>query len=259
MTRRFDNKRVLVAGGGSIGPGVGNGKAASILFAREGAHVLVVDRDEDAAAETVALITGEGGSAEAFAGDMTDPAGARAAVDQIAEGGGLDVLHYNIGTSLRGGVVETTPEDWARVFEINLGAAYHLSRACLPVMEAAGKGALVFISSLAGLRAGPYSYISYEASKAALQRMSQSIAREYAPKGIRANAILPGLIETPHVQAFVAPDADPEDLARTRAAMVPMGRQGTPWDVAHAALFLASDDAAFITGVLLPVDGGSSL
>jgi NAD(P)-dependent dehydrogenase (short-subunit alcohol dehydrogenase family) len=254
---RFRDKRVLVAGGGSIGPGLGNGKAAAILYAREGAEVLVVDRSLSAAAETVAEITAEGGTARPFMGDMTDPEAAAAAVADA--GGPLDVLHFNIGTSVKGGVVETRPEDWARVFDINLGAAYHLARAALPGMEAAGKGALVFISSLAGLRAGPYSYVSYEASKAALQRMAQSIAREYAPKGIRANVVLPGPIDTPHVTAIVAPDADPQALAEARAALVPMGRQGTAWDVARAALFLASDDAAFITGVLLPVDGGMSL
>jgi NAD(P)-dependent dehydrogenase (short-subunit alcohol dehydrogenase family) len=254
---RFRDKRVLVAGGGSIGPGLGNGKAAAILYAREGAEVLVVDRSLSAAAETVAEITAEGGTARPFMGDMTDPEAAAAAVADA--GGPLDVLHFNIGTSVKGGVVETRPEDWARVFDINLGAAYHLARAALPGMEAAGKGALVFISSLAGLRGGPYSYVSYEASKAGLQRMAQSIARQYAPKGIRANVVLPGPIDTPHVTAIVAPDADPQALAEARAALVPMGRQGTAWDVARAALFLASDDAAFITGVLLPVDGGMSL
>jgi NAD(P)-dependent dehydrogenase (short-subunit alcohol dehydrogenase family) len=160
---------------------------------------------------------------------------------------------------VKGGVVETAPEDWHRVFDINLGAAYHLSRAALPQMEKAGRGALVFISSLAGLRAGPYSYVSYEASKAALQRMAQSIAQEYAPHGIRANIILPGPIDTPHVTAVVAPDADPAALSKARAGMVPMGRQGPAWEGARAALFLASDDASFITGVLLPVDGGMSL
>ena len=259
MSMRFVDKRVLVAGGGSAGPGVGNGKAAAILYAREGAEVLVVDRSLAAAQETVALIAEEGGRARACEGDMTDPAAAGAAVAEAAGDGTLDVLHFNIGTSVRGGVVETSPEDWNRVLDINLGAAYHLSRAALPVMERAGRGSLVFISSIAGLRASPYSYVSYEASKAALQRMAQSIAREYAPKGIRANVVLPGPIDTPHVTAVVAPDADPEALAKARAAMVPMGRQGTAWDVARAALFLASDDAGFITGVLLPVDGGMTL
>ena len=259
MTARFAGKRVLVAGGGSIGPGIGNGKAAAILYAREGAEVLVVDRSGAAAEETVGMIAAEGGRAAAFEGDMTRAADAAGAVARMAEAGGLDVLHFNIGTSVKGGVTETSPEDWSRVFDINLGAAYHLTRAALPVMEAAGRGAIVYISSLAGIRSGPYSYVAYEASKAALQRMAQSVAREAAPKGIRANVVLPGPIDTPHVTAVVAPGADPAALNAARSALVPMGRQGTPWEVAEAALFLASDAASFVTGVLLPVDGGMSL
>ncbi|MCE8009104.1 SDR family oxidoreductase [Aestuariivita sp.] len=257
--RRFDGKTILVAGGGSIGPGMGNGKAAALLYAREGGRVLVVDRALEAAEETVALITAEGGQAMACAGDMTDPAAIGRATGILRDWGGIDVMHFNIGTSLPGGVTETTPEDWTRVFDINLGAAFHLSRAVLPMMEEAGRGALVFISSVASIRSGLYSYASYEVSKAALDRMARSIAAQYAPKGIRANVVLPGPIDTPHVTAVVAPDADPKELAAKRAAMTPMGRQGTPWDVAQAAAFLASDEAGFITGVCLPVDGGLTL
>ena len=256
---RFVDKRVLVAGGGSIGPGIGNGKAAAILYAREGAQVLVVDRNGTAAQQTVDLIIAEGGRATAHEGDMTRAEDAEGAVALMTAAGGLDVLHFNIGTSVKGGVSDTTPEDWRRVFAINLDAAYHLTRAALPVMETAGRGAIVYISSLAGLRAGPYSYVAYEASKAALQRMAQSVAREAAPKGIRANVVLPGPIDTPHVIHVVSPGADPEALGAARASLVPMGRQGTPWEVAEAALFLASDAASFVTGVLLPVDGGMSL
>lgn len=256
---RFTGKTVLVAGGGSIGPGMGNGKAAALLYAREGGRVLVVDRDEAAAKETVSQIHSEGGLATAQVGDMTDAIQTISTAEIMLDWGGIDVLHFNIGTSVRGGVTETEPDDWDRVFRINLGAAYHLSRAVLPIMEAAGSGAIVYISSVAAIRAGPYSYVSYEASKAALDRMARSVAAEYAPKGIRANVVLPGPIDTPHVTAVVAPNADPVVLARQRAAMTPMGRQGTAWDVAHAAAFLASDDAGFITGVSLPVDGGLSL
>jgi NAD(P)-dependent dehydrogenase (short-subunit alcohol dehydrogenase family) len=256
---RFAGRRVLLAGGGSIGPGVGNGKAAAILYAREGAEVFVIDRNPDAAAETVSIIEAEGGRALAHTADLTRPEEAQGAVTRMLAGGGIDVLHYNLGTSVKGGVVETAPEDWTRVFDVNLNAAYHLSRAVLPAMEAEGKGALVYVSSLAGLRSGPYSYVAYEASKAALQRMAQSIARAYPEKGIRANVVLPGPIDTPHVTAIVAPDADPEELSAARARLVPMGRQGTPWEVAEVALFLASDAASFVTGVLLPVDGGMSL
>lgn len=257
--RRFEGRRVLLAGGGSIGPGVGNGKAAAILYARDGAEVFVIDRNPGAAAETVARIEAEGGKALAHTADLTRPEEVKGAVARMLSGGGIDVLHYNLGTSVKGGVVDTQPEAWTRVFDVNLNAAYHLSRAVLPIMEAEGKGALVYVSSLAGMRSGPYSYVAYEASKAALQRMAQSIARAHAEKGIRANVVLPGPIDTPHVTAIVAPDADPEVLAAARARLVPMGRQGTPWEVAEVALFLASDAASFVTGVLLPVDGGMSL
>ncbi|RVT85320.1 SDR family oxidoreductase [Rhodobacteraceae bacterium CCMM004] len=254
---RFAGRRVLVAGGGSIGPGMGNGKAAALAYAREGASVLVVDRVLAAAEETVALIAAEGGAAEAHAADLTD---AEAAADAVAAAGArLDVLHFNVGTSVRGGVAETAPEDWARVMDVNLTAAYLTARAAIPVMRAQGGGAMVFISSVAAVRAGPYAYAAYEASKAALGRMAQSIAAAEAAHGIRANVIVPGVIDTPHVTTVVAPDADPVELARARAALVPLGRQGSPWDVAQAATFLASDDAAYITGALLPVDGGLTL
>lgn len=259
MSRRFEGRRVLVAGGGSIGPGWGNGKAAAVLYADEGADVLVLDRNAAAAEETVDLIRDRGGRGEALAADLCREEDVGRTIAAMSAHGGLDVLHFNIGTSVKGGVADTSPEDWGRVFDINLTSAFLTTRAALPVMEAAGRGAIVYISSLAAIMAGPYSYASYEASKAALGRMAQSVAREYAPKGIRANVVLPGPIDTPHVRAVVAPGTDPEDLNRMRAAMVPMGRQGTAWDVAHAAAFLASDDAAFITGVLLPVDGGMSL
>ncbi|MEZ5650739.1 MAG: SDR family NAD(P)-dependent oxidoreductase [Burkholderiaceae bacterium] len=257
---RMQDKRVIVVGAGSVGPGWGNGKAAAVLYAREGARVLCVDRVEAAAQETAALIRAEGHQAEVFAADMTREASGAAMRDAIRRHwGGVDVLHFNIGISSRGGVAETEPAEWARVFEVNLTAAYLCARAVLPDMKAQGKGALVFISSLAAARAGPYSYVSYEASKAALQRMSGSIAREYAAHGVRSNAILPGAIDTPHVMQFIGPGQDPVEVARQRAEASPMKRQGTAWDVANAALFLASDEAGFITGVDLRVDGGMGI
>lgn len=252
---RFRGRRVLVAGGGSAGPGWGNGKAAAVLYAREGARVTVADRDEGAAGETVRLIREEGGEAETAVGDLTDEGD----VARIVGAEPWDVLHANLGTSRRGGVVDTSPEDWDAVFRVNLAAPRMLARAALPAMIAAGSGALIFVSSVAAVRAGPYDYASYEASKAALERMARSIARRHAADGVRANVVRPGLIETPHVNVVVAPGEDPAALARTRAAMVPMGRQGTAWEVAHAALFLASDEAGFVTGAVLPVDGGGSL
>jgi NAD(P)-dependent dehydrogenase (short-subunit alcohol dehydrogenase family) len=159
---------------------------------------------------------------------MTDAEAAAAAVAEACTPAPSTSCISTSAPASQGGVTDTSPEDWARVFDINLGAAYHLSRAALPGMEAAGKGALIFISSLAGLRSGPYSYVSYEASKAALQRMAQSIAREYAPKGIRANVILPGPIDTPHVTAVVAPGADPVAWPRPARPWCPWAARARP-------------------------------
>lgn len=256
MTLRMKDKRVAVIGAGSIGPGWGNGKASAVLYAREGAQVLCVDRVAAAAQEVVDFITGEGGWAHAFVGDMTDAQAVHAMASRaVSDMGGLDVLHFNIGISTPGGIDATTPEDWHRVFDTNLHAAFAVTQACLPLLSEGG-GAIVYISSIAGAANGPYRYIGYEASKAALQRLSKSVAIEYAARGVRSNVILPGLIDTPHARAFIGPGVDPEALARARAAKVPMKRQGTAWDIAEAALFLASDAAGFITGEELRVDGG---
>ncbi|MCT4578657.1 SDR family NAD(P)-dependent oxidoreductase [Donghicola sp.] len=255
MTGRMVGKRVAVIGAGSVGAGWGNGKAAAVLYAREGAQVLCVDRSEAAAAETAALITGEGGVAYTCEADLTDPVAANA-MAHTAQGnmGGLDVLHFNIGTSVKGGLDDTSFDDWQTVFAINLDAAFHATKACVPLMGQGG--AIVYISSLAGRNNGPYRYIGYEASKAALQRFSRSIAIEYAPRGIRANTVVPGMIDTPHVAAMIAPGQDMKVVRAARAAQVPLKRQGTAWDIAEAALFLVSDAAGFITGVDLRVDGG---
>ncbi|PRY84048.1 NAD(P)-dependent dehydrogenase (short-subunit alcohol dehydrogenase family) [Donghicola tyrosinivorans] len=255
MSGRMAGKRVIVIGAGSVGEGWGNGKAAAVLYAREGAQVLCVDRSLSAAAETAALITTEGGTAHTFAGEMTDPLAATAMAGAAkSRMGGLDVMHFNIGTSVKGGLEETGFNDWNKVFSVNLDAAFHATKACVPLMGQGG--ALVYISSLAGLNNGPYRYIGYEASKAALQRFARSVAVEYAPRGIRANTVVPGMIDTPHVAAMIAPGQDMETVRSARAAQVPLKRQGTAWDIAEAALFLASDAAGFITGVDLRVDGG---
>lgn len=255
MSGRMAGKRIIVIGAGSVGEGWGNGKAAAVLYAREGAQVMCVDRSLSAAAETVALITAEGGTAHTFAGEMTDPLTATAMAGAAkTQMGGLDVMHFNIGTSVKGGLEETGFDDWNKVFSVNLDAAFHATKACVPLMGQGG--ALVYISSLAGLNNGPYRYIGYEASKAALQRFARSVAVEYAPRGIRANTVVPGMIDTPHVAAMIAPGHDMQAVRARRAAQVPLKRQGTAWDIAEAALFLASDAAGFITGVDLRVDGG---
>lgn len=254
---RLAGKRAAIIGAGSVGEGWGNGKATAALFGREGAKVLCVDRNEAAARATADLIRNENGEADVLCADVTDPGAGGAILERMENlWGGIDILVYNVGISLPGGALETSDEEWERVFDINLTGALRLTRAVLPAMRVQGAGALIYVSSLAAIYSAPYSYLSYEVSKMGLVRLAKSVARENAAHQIRANAILPGVIDTPHVSAFVDSETDPAELAARRAAMVPMGRQGSAWDVAHAALFLASDDAGFITGVDLRVDGG---
>ena len=257
MTDRVKGKRTLVIGAGSIGPGLGNGKAAALAYAREGASVLAVDRDACAARETVDLITEAGGVACAFTADMTDPEQVAATVQAAQDHwGGLDILHFNVGTSDPCGIEDTSLEDWRRIFSVNVESAFLITKAALPMLERDGGGSIVYIASVAAIRGGPYTYASYEASKAALCRFSLTVALEYATRGVRANTILPGLIDTPHAEALISADTDREVLSSQRAGMVPMRRQGSAWDVAEAALFLASDAAGYITGAELAVDGG---
>lgn len=259
MTGRLAGKRAAVIGAGSIGPGWGNGKASAVLMAREGAQVLAVDRVAAAAAETCALVAGEGGAARPLVADMTGAGAAEAVVAAAHEAwGGLDILLFNLGTSRPGGLLDADPDDWGRIFAINLDSAVALTRAVLPGMLAQGGGALVYVSSIASIRNGPYAYPAYEASKAALNRFARSVAVEFAARGVRANVVLPGLIDTPHVLAHIPGADDPEALAAARARIPPMKRQGSAWDVAEAAVFLASDAAGYVTGQLLAVDGGLS-
>ncbi|MGR3662587.1 MAG: SDR family NAD(P)-dependent oxidoreductase [Paracoccaceae bacterium] len=221
---------------------------------------MCVDCNRAAADETVALITNEGNTALTCIADVTKEGDVDRIVTVLQDNwGGIDILHFNVGISAKGGVAEQSLARWNQIFTTNLTAAMLVLRAALPMMKQQQSGALVFISSLAAVMSGLYSYASYEASKAALCRMSASIAKEYAPFGIRSNTIVPGMIDTPHVTKFIAPDVDPDTLAKQRASLVPMGRQGTGWDIANAALFLTSQEAGFITGIDLVVDGGMSL
>lgn len=254
---RLAGKRAAIIGAGSVGEGWGNGKATATLFAREGAKVLCVDRSREAAEATAELIRGEGGTAETLMADVTDAQSGPQVMERMtALWGGIDILDYNVGISQAGGILETDDAAWARVFDINLTGAMRVTRAVLPAMRAQNAGSIVFVSSLAAVYSAPYSYVSYEVSKMALVRLAKSVARENAPYQVRANVLLPGVIDTPHVAAFVDSETDPETLAARRAAMVPMGRQGTAWDVARAALFFASDESAYVTGIEMRVDGG---
>lgn len=247
----------LVFGAGSSGPGWGNGKATAVTFARAGATVIAIDIQAGAAEETRALIAAEGGRAEARVCDVTVSGQVQALVDDVAaRHGRIDVLHNNVGITVMGGVLEESEESFKRVLDINLTSAFLTCKHVLPHMLARGKGAIVNVSSLASIRYS-YPYVSYQASKAGLNQLTQAVALQYAKQGIRANAILPGMIDTPLIYRQIAGQYDSAEAMRAaRDAKTPMGRQGTAWDIANAALFLASDAADYITGVCLPVDGG---
>ena len=259
MPGRLHDKIALVFGAGSIGPGWGNGKAAAVAFAREGAKVVAVDRDLAAAEETRGIIAGEGGVCQARHADVTKTADVEAVVRFTLETHGrIDILHNNVGIAELGGVVEASEESWDRVMDVNLKSMFRTCKAVLPAMLQRKSGAIINIASVAGIRYLGVPYISYAASKAAVIQLTQAVALQHAKDGIRANAILPGLMQTPMVAAQLAKQqwGSQEEADRARAAMTPMGRQGDAWDVAWAAVYLASEEAKYVTGVALPVDGG---
>ena len=257
---KLQDRVALVFGAGSSGPGWGNGKAAAVAYAREGARVACIDVNAEAAAETAAIITGEGHAALALACDVTDLTQVEACVAAtVATWGRIDILHNNVGVVLHGGPLDLDEEAFRRNIDLNLGSVYRTSKAVLPHFLAAGRGVIVNISSLAAIRWTGYPYFAYYAAKAAVNQATVALALQYAPQGIRANAILPGALDTPLIYRQIASQyASPEDMVAARNRMIPLGFMGNAWDVAAAAVFLASDDARFITGVLLPVDGGQS-
>lgn len=257
---KLAGRTALVFGAGSAGPGWGNGKAAAVLYAREGANVVAVDLNADAAEATRAVIAAESGTAIALAGDITRAADIEAVVARtLAEFGRIDVLHNNVGITDMGGLEDISEQRWQRVMDINLTGVFLTCKAVVPVMLRQGGGAIINISSIAATVINQYPYFSYYASKAGLNHFTRALAVHYAKQGIRANVVMPGLMDTPLVRAQIAGQHDDHDtMMRARDAMTPMGRQGTAWDVARASVFLASDDAAYITGVCLPVDGGLS-
>ena len=263
MNGRLKEKVAIVTGAGSIGEGWGNGKATAVLYAREGAKVLCVDLNLNSAQETVNIITNEGGEAIVFEADVTDSEQVEAMVSETKEKfGKIDILHNNVGIAEVGGVVETNEESWDRVHNVNLKSAYLTTKHTIPCMLEQGEGAIVNVSSIAGERwlGGPY--ISYATTKAALTQMTRVIARQYAPQNIRCNAILPGLMKTPMVAHSLQGsygDADEDELWSRREEQVPLIRVGDAWDVAYAALYLASDEARYVTGASLVVDGGITL
>jgi NAD(P)-dependent dehydrogenase (short-subunit alcohol dehydrogenase family) len=250
MPRRLQDKIAVVFGAGSVGPGWGNGKATATLFAREGAHLVCVDFNPDAASETVDIIRGEGGSASAAICDVTNSDQIKKVVeDVVAKHGKIDVLHNNVGHATMGGPIELTEPEWHNTIDLNITGCFLTCKHVLPHMLERRSGAIVNVSSIAA--------IAYYAAKAAVNNFTMGVALQYARDGIRANAVMPGLMNTPLIHQQISRQyTNAEDMVRSRDAACPMGRMGTAWDVAHAALFLASDEAAYITGISLPVDGG---
>lgn len=264
MADRLKDKVAIVTGCGSVGPGWGNGKAMAVLFAREGARVFGVDINVAAAEETRRLIEAEGGIcrtavADVSCGDQVE-ALVRACLDAF---GRIDILVNNVGIARVGGPVELDEAVWDQVMSVNVKSVYLTCRHVLPIMERQGQGAIVNNASIAAWGWCGVNYGLYSASKGAMIAMTRSIAVQFAPKGIRANCVCPGLMNTPLVHKALTTvygeDGDIDTLIRTRDAQCPMGHMGDAWDTAHAALYLASDEAKYVTGVALNVDGGMTI
>ena len=259
---RLANKIAVIIGAGQgPGEGLGNGRATALRFAQEGGAVLCVDRDLASAEQTADLVREAGGNAAACQADVTEEATLAAALaEAMRRWGRIDVLHYNVGVSLAGGdatPTEITEAAFDRIVAINLRGFIMAVKHVLPIMRAQRSGVILSISSAAAVES--YPYVAYKATKAAMLAFTEQVAAQNAEYGIRCNVILPGLMDTPmavdtRARATGRPRAE---VAAERDARVPLRqKQGTAWDVANAALFLASDEAGFITGVALPVDGG---
>ena len=248
---RLEGKVAIVTGAGSSGPGVGNGKAAAVLFAREGARVLLVDAVLERAEETRSMIAEEGGEASCFQANVINGEDCSRMVDAAMERyGRLDILDNNVGISRRGTVVEVAEEDWDHVMAVNVKSIVLCSKYAIPRMiESGDGGCIINISSIAGLRA--HSSTPYTASKAAVIGLTMSMAADHGPDGIRVNCIAPGLVYSP----MVAPRMD-DDLRRIRQNASPLRTEGDSWDIGYAALYLASEEARWVNGVTLPVDAG---
>jgi NAD(P)-dependent dehydrogenase (short-subunit alcohol dehydrogenase family) len=262
--RLKERTAIVVGAGQSPGEGMGNGRATALTFAREGASVLCVDHNLASAQETVAMIADRNGTAAAFNADVTKTTELKAMVaDALARWGRIDILHNNVGVSLSGGdaeLLQISEEAFDRCVAINLRSCIFAAKHVIPVMRQQRSGVIINISSMAAITT--YPYVAYKATKTAMIAFTEQLAYQNAEHGIRANVILPGLMDTP-----MAVDTRAREFGKSRAEVaaerdskVPLRRKmGTAWDVANAALFLASDEANFITGVTLPVDGGASI
>ena len=248
-------KVAIVTGGGAADDGIGNGRAAAVLLARSGAHVVVVDRKAELAERTVAMITGEGGSAVAFEADITEEDQCRALVDAALDRfGRVDLLDNNVGIGSRGSVVDESAERWRRVMQVNVETMFLVAKYAIPAMLLTGDGgAIVNVSSISALM--PRGLTAYSTSKGAVIALTKAMAVDHGRDGIRVNCVAPGPMYTPMVYAGGMSEAARSQ--RTRASL--LGIEGTGWDVGHAVHFLLSNHARYITGQVLVVDGGTTL
>lgn len=264
MGERVKDKVAIIFGGGQTpGETIGNGRATALVLAREGAKVLVVDRDIASAEDTAGAIRDQSGAAESFAADVMREADVIAAIARCIESfGRLDILHNNVGASLALGdapATELESDAFDRLFQVNLRGMWYACKHAVPIMREQESGSIVNISSMAVRHA--YPYLGYKTTKAAVIALTENVAFANARYGIRANVILPGLMNTPMaIEPRVATGVPREQVIADRDRQVPLGRKmGTGWDIAYASLFLHSDEAKFITGISLPVDGGTSV
>lgn len=263
MSRLADKVAIIVGAGQSSGSGVGNGRATALRFAEEGAKVLAVDRDAASVDETVEMAAARGGACSAFVADVTrtDTLAEMVAAAQ-SKWGRIDILHYNVGVSLGGGdkpIDEITDEAFDRVTTINLRGAVMAAKFVLPIMRRQRSGVILNVASMSAIET-THPLVTYRTSKAGMIAFTQQLAIQNAKFGVRANVLLPGLMDTPMAVATRARQSgrSEDDVRAERNARVPLrGRMGTSWDVANAAVFLASDEAGFITGAALPIDGGA--
>ena len=257
--QRLSGRTALVLGGGRGDPDspvVGIGYATATTFGLHGAAVVVVDRDGDAAERTVDAVRQAGGRARVVVADVTVADDVERAVAEAAQAfGRIDVLHNNVGAARLGGPEELTLDEWRATFAVNLDSVFLGVQKTLPHLLERG-GSIVNVSSTGSIRWTGYPYPAYAAAKAAVNQLTRALALQYADRGVRVNAILAGLIDTPLVYRELAGGRSPEVVRAERAAHCPTGAMGTAYDIAHAALFLASDESAYVTGTLLPVDGG---
>ena len=260
MSGRLAGKVAMITGAGCVGPGWGNGRAAAVQFAREGAKVFAIDLHAETMVETLALVEKDGGTIRSHLCDVTDHGQVAEAVRACRETfGTIDILVNNVGGSAPGGAVALSEQSWQHQLDYNLTSVFLTCKHVIPVMESAGGGAIVNTASTSGLRWTGAAQVGYASAKAAIIQFSRVTAVEYAPKRIRVNTVVPGQMHTPMVEARLAKqraDGNTEALLADRLARIPLGFMGDGRDTAKAALFLASDEARFITGTEIIVDGG---